>query len=675
MLSSKIDIVQAENIEPLAQYPGFVKVLLSSDTNEYLKASKLNEGMPRKIEYVVKILTKWFSENKNYEISLEYKRLCAAHKLECSNNLQPLQMQLQQSRGNEIQRTFLENFVRICLKQTNISDLGSFITEALSIFDRASDMKDAFNLVGKLLMSVKDELIDPTNKCKETYSPKECSDLSNAGCEFPQVETKDTKNPEDKGKLVQRRVEQSKGQEFSSIETQQKSIETDVKNISEPSGNSNISDPTIQEKIENCIFQYYCDAALNLSVSSSLIPDSTDDPKKVKLFPSEETNESKKNLPRKSGLDLVMSKKLNKWPNNAKYWFDKDRQKKSKLGRDTLTLINESYIYIVAKHPEAMQKSEEIEYTFRMSFSHPEKLLCNAMNKIQLKSYRLMKALHITKFKKCVERFCSYHIKTTIFWAMEKNEIDFWTAENLELCVALLLINLLDAIKYKYLEHFFIQGLNLFENFTAEELEKLKDEINKVLQDLTSAFQNIIDISESKSKIIYEQTHSSSDTAASLVLDHITPITFEAWSKKYDEMVVELLTEVSPSSSMLSPSRFSEKLRSTIQNAIKQEIMTIENFYQIFEEVKPGLFQKHCFIVKDMKRPLSIVILEAIENFECFLNYIFSLNEEGMTVESGTQKALEGIINSDPEAMRALGAVSPNLSDLLQSLTQILYNS
>lgn len=47
-------------------------------------------------------------------------------------------------------------------------------------------------------------------------------------------------------------------------------------------------------------------------------------------------------------------------------------EKKSKLGKDVITLINESYIYIVAKHPEAMQKPEEIEYTFRMSFSHPE---------------------------------------------------------------------------------------------------------------------------------------------------------------------------------------------------------------------------------------------------------------------------------------------------------------
>ena len=677
MLSSKADIVQAENIEPLAQYPEFVKVLTcnNASSKEYLKASKINEGMPKRIEYAIKILTKFLTENRNVEISLEYKPLCVAHKVEVCNNFQPLQMQLQQSRGNEIQRIFLENLLCICLEHTNISDPKSFIAEVLSVFDRASDLKDCFNLVGKLLMSVQDELIDPTNKYKETDLSKECLDLSNAGSELPQVGMEDTENLEEERKPVERGVEQSREQEISSIDMQQESIETDVTYISEPSSSTNITDSTIQEKVENSLFRYYWDTLLNFEVSSTLRPDSTDDPEKVKLFPSEETNESNKNLPRKLGIDIVMSKKLNEWPNNAKYWFDKDRQKKSKLGRDVIPLIKESYIYIVVKHPEAMQKTEDIEYTFRMSFSHPEKILCNAMNETQLKSYRLMKALHIAKFKKCSERFTSYHVKTTIFWAMEKNETEFWTAENLEVCVTLLLVILLDAIKYKYLEHFFIQGLNLFENFTTEEFEKLENEINEALQDLTSAFQNVIDKFESKSRIMYEQTKSCSDTVASLAPNQITPITFEAWSKKYDEMVVELLTEVSPSSTMLSPSRFSEKLRSTIQNALKQETMTIESFYHVFDKVKPGLFRKYCLIVKDMKRPLSTVIHEAIENFECFLNYVFGLYEEGMTVENVTQKVLEGIINSDPEAMRAAGAFTPNLRDLFQSVTQIFYNS
>ena len=45
-----------------------------------------------------------------------------------------------------------------------------------------------------------------------------------------------------------------------------------------------------------------------------------------------------------------------------------------------------------------MQNLDEIEYTYRMFFSHPEKILGNGMNEIQLKCYRLMKALHNAKF-------------------------------------------------------------------------------------------------------------------------------------------------------------------------------------------------------------------------------------------------------------------------------------
>ena len=320
-----------------------------------------------------------------------------------------------------------------------------------------------------------------------------------------------------------------------------------------------------------------------------------------------------------------------------------------------------------------MQDPDEIEYTFRMSFSHPEKILCNAMNETQVKCYRLMKALHNAKFKRCSERFCSYHIKTIIFWAMEKNEIDLWTAENLEVCIALLLANLLDAVEYKYLEHFFIQNMNLLEGFTAEEFGNLKNEINKLLKDLTSVFQNVLNEFESKSKIIYEETHSSSDTVASSVTTQITPIIFQAWSEKYDEMVTELLTEVSYSSSMLSPSRFSEKIRSTIQNAIEQELMTIENFHQVFETAKQALFQKHCFCVKDMKRTLSNVVLEAIENFDCFINYVISSYEKGMSVDSLTLKVSEGIINSDTEAVQAVGAFTPNPIDIMESVMQIFF--
>ena len=687
MVSSKVDIVRTENIKPLAEYPGFVKVftgnITSNNIKEYLEAKSLNENIPKKIMDIMKLVTKlWPRDNKeSIEISLDCKPLSVAHKIEVCSNHQPIPSQ--QSSLNEMQKVFRENLFRCSLQRENVTATEDLLAKFSSRLDETSESFktseiDISNFTGNLLKLLQEEITNSSDEFNKNDSLKGSLYLSKAGYESPQVRLEDTENSEEEGKLAQRRVKKSRKEAVSCNDTQQKSNEIDVVDISKPTGNNDGNDSTIQEKfqlLDQTIIRNYLDEFLNLIGSSTIIPESTGDLKKIKIRPSEETSD----LPRKSGIDIVMSKKLDDWPDNAKYWFDRDRQEKSKLGKDIIPLIKESCIYIVAKHPEAMEDPDEIEYTFRMSFSHPEKILCNAMNETQVKCYRLMKALHNAKFKRCSERFCSYHVKTIIFWAMEKNEIDLWTAENLEVCIALLLANLLDAVEYKYLEHFFIQNMNLFEGFTAEEFGNLENEINEVLKDLTSVFQNVLNKFESTSKIIYEETHSSSDTATSSTTTQITPITFQAWSEKYDEMVTELLTEASHSSSMLSPShsssmlspsRFSEKIRSTIQNAIEQELMTIENFHQVFETVKQGLFQKHCFCVKDMKRPLSNVVLEAIENFDCFINYVISSYEKGMSVDSLTLKLAEGIINSDTEAVQAVGAFTPNPIDIMQSVMQ-----
>ena len=574
-------------------------------------------------------------------------------------------------------RFLVKYFYRSSLQHENETVTKVVLAKFLSWLDETSESSkkseiDVSDFMGNLLKLLQEEITNPSDKFNENNSSKGSSYLFMAGYESPQGRIGDTENSEEEGKPAQRRAKESRKEAVSGNDTQQKSIETtDGASISEASGNKDSNDSTNQEKLQLIDEMIICnglDELLHLIESSATTPDSTGGLEKIKIRPPEETSD----LPRKSGIDIVMSKKLSDWPDNAKYWFDRDRQENSKLGKDIIPSIKESCIYIVAKHPDTMQNLDEIEYTFRISFSHPEKILCNAMNETQLKCYRLMKALHNAKFKKCSERFCSYHIKTTIFWAMEKNEIDLWTDENLEVCIALLLDNLLDAIKDKYLEHFFIQNMNLFKGFTTEEFGKLKNEINDLLKDLTPAFQNVLNKFESKSKIIYEKTYSSSDAAVSSATTQITPITFQAWSETYDEIVTELLMEVSPSSSTVSPSRFSGKIRSTIQNAIKQEMITNESFRRIFETAKQGLFQKHCFCVKDMKRPLSSVILEAIENLDYFLSYVISSYEEGMTSDSLMLKVSKGIENSEPEAVRAVDAFTPNTTDILQSFMRLL---
>ena len=125
---------------------------------------------------------------------------------------------------------------------------------------------------------------------------------------------------------------------------------------------------------------------------------------------------------------------------------------------------------------------------------------------------------------------------------------------------------------------------------------------------------------------------------------------------------------------MLSSSRFSEKIRSTIQNAIKQEKMTIEGFRQFFKTSRKPLFQRYCFSVEDATRSLSSVILEAIENLDCFLNYAISSYEELGTDDSLTLKILEGYINSDTEVVRAASAFMPNPTDIAESFIQFFFN-
>ena len=98
-------------------------------------------------------------------------------------------------------------------------------------------------------------------------------------------------------------------------------------------------------------------------------------------------------------------------------------------------------------------------------------------------------------------------------------------------------------------------------------------------------------------------------------------------------------------------------------------MITNESFRRIFETAKQGLFQKHCFCVKDMKRPLSSVILEAIENLDYFLSYVISSYEREMTADSLMLKLSKGIINFDTDVVRVVRAFTPNPSDIMKSVS------
>ena len=110
-------------------------------------------------------------------------------------------------------------------------------------------------------------------------------------------------------------------------------------------------------------------------------------------------------------------------------------------------------------------KNEDIEWRF--SFSVGEKLLIYSFTHVQLICYALMKILLkdvIDSDDDCKGLLCSYYIKNIIFWVSEELPLSIWRPENLISCFMKCFERLLYCVEYSMCPHYFIPGINMFEN-------------------------------------------------------------------------------------------------------------------------------------------------------------------------------------------------------------------
>ena len=90
------------------------------------------------------------------------------------------------------------------------------------------------------------------------------------------------------------------------------------------------------------------------------------------------------------------------------------------------------------------QKDNPFEW--RISFSFSEKMLIYSWTHSQIVCYALLNFLlkEIIKKNENVDKlFCSYFLKTVIFWLSEELEENFWTPNNLLNCFMLCLKRLI----------------------------------------------------------------------------------------------------------------------------------------------------------------------------------------------------------------------------------------
>ena len=104
---------------------------------------------------------------------------------------------------------------------------------------------------------------------------------------------------------------------------------------------------------------------------------------------------------------------------------------------------------------------EPVEWRF--STSSAERMLMFALNACQFKVYIILKMIRSTYLKKAVgDRFSSYHMKTAIFYTIERYPQVIWREDNLLQCIMYCLITVAKWLHQNYVPHYAIEGVNLF---------------------------------------------------------------------------------------------------------------------------------------------------------------------------------------------------------------------
>ncbi|CAF4323962.1 unnamed protein product, partial [Didymodactylos carnosus] len=169
--------------------------------------------------------------------------------------------------------------------------------------------------------------------------------------------------------------------------------------------------------------------------------------------------------------DIVLALKLNFWPNNVQPFL-----KRFQLSNQPAKLyekIRQVHMHVV---PKGLTISTTAEYEFRYSFSAVERLLAESRTVKQ----RILNSIARSIYSKHLRQqtsLQSYFIKTTVLWMCEMqdafsyNDGDDQCREN-EIIGTQWITYTCDLLRSHTCKHYFMDHVNILENYTTETLDK-----------------------------------------------------------------------------------------------------------------------------------------------------------------------------------------------------------
>ena len=180
-----------------------------------------------------------------------------------------------------------------------------------------------------------------------------------------------------------------------------------------------------------------------------------------------------------SAKDSVFALRSRAWPDLAMEWITRYRHYNWPTQDQIITCIQLGCFLVKVGHSSSREKHLQ----WRISFSLQERLLVTNFNSAQLKCYILLKIIKKEMIHKPLgeKSLTSYHFKTCMFYMIENTPAEFWTEENLLICLHRCLQQMLVWAETGVCSNYFIPGENMFDGRVSGQMQVRICEILRVI--------------------------------------------------------------------------------------------------------------------------------------------------------------------------------------------------
>ncbi|XP_066923004.1 cyclic GMP-AMP synthase-like receptor 1 [Clytia hemisphaerica] len=171
---------------------------------------------------------------------------------------------------------------------------------------------------------------------------------------------------------------------------------------------------------------------------------------------------------------MTFSIKAKKWPTNSD-WLTRTR--KWPCSDLVEKIVQEGFHLVPKSHPK-----DKKETTWRFSFSKAEVTLLNEIQPTARKCFVCLKIIVKDFLIPCSNKLSTYYFKSIFMHVLEKTEPSYWREDDIEECFYWLFKHVTEAVQSKQCPHFWLNGINFFEELTDRDMNKLLKMLNKIKQ-------------------------------------------------------------------------------------------------------------------------------------------------------------------------------------------------